>query len=68
VFTSNFASYYGKIAIETSEMSKGASEDQIMGRTHISYWLSEFKSSVVSTEDVELSGHRTKSTTDENVN
>jgi hypothetical protein len=48
-------------------MLKGVSEDQIMGRTHISYWLSEFKGIVVSAEDAELSGHPTKSTTDENV-
>ena len=48
-------------------MLKGASEDQIMGRTHISYWLSEFKSSAVSAEDAELFGHPTKSTTDGDV-
>jgi hypothetical protein len=67
VFTSNFSLDGGKIATETSKMLKGAFEDQIMGRTHISYWLSEFKSSVVSAEGAELFGHRTKSTTDENV-
>jgi len=48
-------------------MLKGAPEYQIMGRTHISYWLSEFKSSVVSGEDTELSGRPTKNTKDENV-
>jgi hypothetical protein len=48
-------------------MLKSASEEQIMGRTHISYCLFQFKSSVVSAEDAELSGHPTKSTTDENV-
>jgi len=68
VFTSNFALYWGKIATETSKMLKGVSEDQIMGRTHVSYRLSEFKSSVVYAEDAELSRHPIESTTDENVN
>jgi hypothetical protein len=49
-------------------MLKGVSEDQIMGRTQVSYGLSEFKSSVVSAEYAELSGHPIENTTDENVN
>jgi hypothetical protein len=32
-------------------MLQGASEEHITGRTRTSYWLSEFKSSVVSAEE-----------------
>jgi hypothetical protein len=48
-------------------MLEDASEAHITGRTHISYWLLEFKSGVVSAEDAESSGHSSKSKTNENV-